>query len=165
MPTSQSQSFLALPREIRDLVYNSCSLSHENHGNWMTARNFRKQPESLGSVALFGTCKQVHAEAAAIFYGNRMHIFAMGWNGKYYDNTSCIASRYLRMVKSCVLFVDPYTWHSGSAVRAKRHVFLKVQAMVEVSSFTIIYHLSDLRCSLKHNMCEIFAEKSTLIRR
>ena len=100
-----STSFLSLPLEIRCMMYELCSPPDEE---WNTAYPWYKPPAELGPMSLLRVCKQIHDEAVPIFYGNKKFDFAFCWNSvrvggpkSYNDNTKCIPTRYLRMIRAC----------------------------------------------------------------
>lgn len=105
----------------------------------METTYFRGPPADLGTVSLLRVCRQVHEEAAPIFYGNKTFNFSLGSEMEssrgmksppllmYFDNISWLPPHYLRMVKSCVLNVEPV---DGGQYSAKRD-FLAIQARLQ----------------------------------
>ncbi|KAL8783347.1 MAG: hypothetical protein Q9195_009417 [Heterodermia aff. obscurata] len=128
-------SFLDLPREIRDQIYKYCVAPEDP----MYPPPENIMPPVLGPVNLLRACKTVHTEAAPIFYGAKLHIFYIGWrlNWKhsyihsdiYSDTTTLVAPKYLRMIKSCVLFINPTI--GGCCPTTRKTSFLRIKASVQ----------------------------------
>ena len=126
--------FLDLPREIRDQIYDYCSAQPVD--KWPP--EYRGKPPSLGPMGLLRVCKIIHNEAAIVLYGNNLHVFYIGWRPKwddplldfnpYTDTTTHVAPQYRRLIKSCVLFVNPTMYGCSSAIKT---IFLKIKASVQ----------------------------------
>ena len=129
-------SFLDLPREIRDQIYGYCTLQKVDE--WPP--EYTGNPPPLGPMGLLRVCKTIHTEAALVFYGNHLHVFYIGWRHTwhnsthtlsydlYSDATTHVAPRYLPMIKSCVLFVNPAMWGCSSLIKS---TFLKIKGSVQ----------------------------------
>ena len=126
--------FLDLPREIRDQIYDHCSAQPVD--KWPPEHLLK--PPKLGPMGLLRVCKQVHTEAAIVLYGNNLHVFHIGWRPKWDDSffdfslrtdtTMPVAPQYRRLIKSCVLFVNPTMYGCSSAIKT---IFLKIKASVQ----------------------------------
>ena len=151
--TNASLSFLNLPRELRDMIYQYCSpplldppTDRSGYsGTW---------PIQLGPTPLLRSCKQIHYEAAPVFYGKNCHVFSIGWGSLryptywrggvrqwpgYLDNTSRIAPHYLKMIKRCVLNVEPSIADRRSYVLMRAQLQAFVRALGDDHSLEMLY--------------------------
>ena len=126
-------SFLDLPREIRDQIYEYCVVRQvDPPPPW-------NRPCLGSSSGLLRVCKKIHTEAATIFYGRNVHIFFIGWRRiwenfsilsyVFEDTTAHVAPQNLRMIKSCILLVNPTLVRSSTS--AIKNGFLKIKASVQ----------------------------------
>ena len=127
-------SFLDFPREIRDQIYKYCTAPDPT---WYPSSNI--MPPKLGPMSLLRTCKSIHDEAAIVFYGDKMHVFYIGWRfhwkssvwlyDVYTDTTTYVAPQYLRMIKSCALFLNPEI--IGYSTATRKSGYLKMKASIQ----------------------------------
>lgn len=125
-------SLLDLPREIRDQIYAYCLACQDPSPPL-------KPPCLGGSTGLLRACKKIHTEAAIVFYGRNLHVFYIGWRRiwenvsirpyVFSDSTADVAPHYLRMIKSCILLVDPTLARSSTSTM--KSSFLKTKAAVQ----------------------------------
>ncbi|KAF1980371.1 hypothetical protein BU23DRAFT_7552 [Bimuria novae-zelandiae CBS 107.79] len=114
--------FLELPREIRDMVYRELLL--DTHPLVVHLRRaYRYEAGTTPYHAILRTNKQIHDEAAAVFYGENTWFSAapiklFSWADDIYDETSSTyvveasaINMYLPWIKRFVLFADgPPDW-------------------------------------------------------
>ncbi|KAF2489607.1 hypothetical protein BU16DRAFT_471551 [Lophium mytilinum] len=117
------KNFLNLPRELRDLIYEHAlqapgaiiiyTKPHQLLGFVLAAKNIREKNvgppepvplESVLSLGLMRTCRQLHAECSPILYGN--NTFRL-----YTPEGDFAAARYARLVRHVTL---------GSSINARK---------------------------------------------
>ena len=128
-------SFLGLPRELRDQIYKYCVAGPAD----ALPPDYAVKPSHMAPMGLLRVCKEIHTEAATIFYGSNSHLFFIGWRPiwknsdfptyVYADTTTYLAPQYLRLIKSCVLFVNPLL--GGCSLSRIRHRYLKMEASIQ----------------------------------
>ena len=124
-------SFLGLPRELRDQIYQYCVAVPAD----TSPPQYTVKPSQMASMGLLRVCKEIHKEAAIIIYGSNSHCFFVGWRSiprnfgyapyVYADTTTYLAPQYLRLVKSCVLFVNPLLVGCGASRVKSRYLKIK----------------------------------------
>lgn len=122
--------FMELPREIRDMIYRELLLdTHPLISHLRRASRFDAGTRPY--PAILRTNKQIHDEAAAVFYGENTWFSAapvstFTWADEIYDETSSTyvvepapINKYLPWIKYFVLFADgPPNWLPSRVVKA-----------------------------------------------
>ena len=139
---------LTIAREIRDKIYEYCSPPQA-----LVKTTFSNgRPAELGSVNLLCVCKRVHDEAAIIYYGNKTFVFSLGWHSGnlqdeaiFFDNTTWLPAKYLRLIKTCIINIETPDLNSDSF--EKNFMAIKQQLQSFADGFGDHHSLKELQIS------------------